>query len=233
MWSINRLIALAGLGALVLTSACATARPEVASGPGYAATPLDQFAIGRHEAPDQVALGVHPEGVTVSQREALAGFADRWRAAGAAYVTIQTPSDSDDPIGAKAFAEAAVSTLGVLGVPYERVRIIGYAAGKGSRPVVMASFTSTVAEVPDCSRVPWENLTATGANKPYARFGCAITANLAAQVADPSELGGGVAIAPADVARRMVVLDKYRDGKITSSDKNEQASGAVSTAVKP
>lgn len=233
MWSINRLTAMTGLGLMALTAGCATAPPQIAGQAAYVPTALDQYTIGRHEQPDQVALGVHIEGVSGSQREALAAFADRWRAAGAGYVTIQTPSDCDDPVGAKSFAEAAVSTLGVLGVPYDRVRMIGYAAGHGTKPVVMASFTSMVAEVPDCSRVPWENLTATRDNKPYARFGCAITANLAAQVADPSDLNGGVAVAPADVARRMVVFDKYRDGKITSSDKNEQASGAVSTAVKP
>ena len=233
MWSTNRFAFLIGMVALALTSACATPRHDIPGQAAYAATPLDQYTIGRHETPDQVALGVHSEGISPSQREALAAFADRWRTAGAGYVTVQTPSDCDDPVGAKAYAEAAVSTLGVMGVPYDRVRLIGYAPGPGAKPVVVASFTHSVADVPDCSRVPWENLTATRDNKPYNRFGCTVTANLAVQIADPSELAGGVPLAPADTARRMVVLDKYRDGKITSSEKNEQASGAVSTAVKP
>lgn len=232
MWSTNRLAFLAGCAGLIAVAGCATPGPTTVGQVANPATPLDQFTIGRHEAPDQVALAVHAEGVTGSQREALAAFADRWRASGAGFITIQTPSDSADPTAARAYAEAAVSTLGVLGVPYDRVRMIGYAGGPGARPVVMASFMSSAVDIPDCSRVPWDNLTATRDNRPYARFGCAVTANLAAQIADPADLAGGRPVASADVARRMVVLDRYRDGKVTSSDKNEQASGAVSTVVK-
>jgi pilus assembly protein CpaD len=146
---------------------------------------------------------------------------------------VQTPNDAADAPGARAYAEAAVSTLGVLGVPYDHVRMIGYAAGPQPKAVVLASFSRVVAEGPDCRSVPWENLTATKDNKPYNRFGCTLTANMAAQIADPSDLAGNTPLAPADSSRRMVVLAKYRDGKLTSSEKDEQASGSISSAVKP
>ena len=61
-------------------------------------------------------------------------------------------------------------------------------------------------------------------------FGCANTANIAALIANPADL-----IAPRDVrirrdaARRETVLTKYRQGQITSTPKDEQASGVVST----
>ncbi len=233
MWLIKRAGLLGGLSAMALLGACASERPMVAGSVADAATPLDQYRMGLSETPDQVGLAVHPEGVNAAQRQALAGLVDRWRANGAGMVTVQTPNDAADPTGARAYAEAAVSTLGVLGVPYERVRVIGYAAGPQAKPVVLAGYSRAVAEAPDCRNVPWENLTATKDNKPYNRFGCTLAANMALQLADPGDLRGDTPMAPADNARRAVVMAKYRDGKVTSSEKDEQASGAISNAVKP
>jgi len=234
MWLTKRLGLLGGMAALALVAGCAT-RPEapVIGREASPATPLDKYKIGLHEQPDQVGLAVHPEGISPAQREALAGFADRWRAAGGGMVTVQSPNDAPDAQGARAYAEAAVSTLGVLGVPYDHVRVIGYAAGPQPKAVVLASFSRVVVESPDCTSVPWENLTATKDNKPYNRFGCTLAANMAAQIADPADLYGNTPMAPADNSRRQVVIGKYRDGKVTSSDKDNQASGVVSSAVNP
>jgi pilus assembly protein CpaD len=233
MWLTKRLALTGGLAALILVTGCATPNAPVLGQRADPATPLDQYAMGVHEAPDQVGLAVHAEGVNAAQRQALLEFTDRWRASGSGWVTVQTPNDAADAPGARAYAEAAVSTLGVLGVPYDHVRMIGYAAGPQPKAVVLASFSRVVAEGPDCRSVPWENLTATKDNKPYNRFGCTLTANMAAQIADPSDLAGNTPLAPADSSRRMVVLAKYRDGKLTSSEKDEQASGSISSAVKP
>ncbi len=233
MSSIKTLNLLGGLVALGLLAGCASAPPPVTGLNEHPPTALDKFAIGLHEAPEQVALGVHLEGVSANQREALAGFADRWRAAGAGYITIQTPDDCADVQGAKSYAQSVTSTLGVMGVPYDHIRFIGYAGGgPNAKPVVLASFTHLVAEGPDCRDIPWENLSATKDNKPYNRFGCVIAANLAAQIADPADFAGNVPLAPADNTRRMVVLGKYRDGKTTSSEKDNQADGSVSQVVK-
>jgi pilus assembly protein CpaD len=232
MSSIKRLGLFGGLAAAVLLAGCASGRDAGVPIADVTATPLDRYAITTHETPDQVGLSVHADGVSGAQRQALAGFVDRWRASGGGLVTMQTPTDCPDAVGARAFAEAAVSTLGVLGVPYENVRVIGYAAGPQSKPVVLASFSRVVADVPDCRSIGWDNLTATKDNRPYTRFGCTVMANLAAQIADPSDLRGDTPMSPADNSRRTVVLNKYRDGKVTASDKDEQANGTVSQ-VKP
>jgi pilus assembly protein CpaD len=234
MSSTKRLALIGGLTALILTAGCATAPVTPTIGRRVdAPTPLDQYAAGIRETPEQVGLAVHPEGVTATQRQALVEFAERWRAAGSGMITVQTPNDAADAAGARAYAEAAISTLGVLGVPYDHVQVIGYAAGPQPKMVVLASFLRSGVEIPDCRSVPWENLTATRDNKPYNRFGCTLTANMAAQLADPSDLAGNTPLAPADNSRRMVVLGKYRDGKVTASDKDTQASGVVSSAVNP
>lgn len=232
MWSTKRLALSAAVGAALALGGCATSRAPTAGARLDAPTPLDQFAITTHETPDQVALAVHGEGVTAAQRQALAGLVERWRDAGGGMVTVQAPNDTADVPTARAYADAAVSTLGVLGVPYDQVRVVGYAAGPQARPVVLASFNRVVAEGPDCKHIPWGNLTATGSNQPNPRFGCVVTANLAAQIAYPEDLLGRAPTEPGDAARRATVLAKYRDGKITASEKDDNASGAVSQKVK-
>ena len=82
----------------------------------------------------------------------------------------------------------------------------------------------------DCNQ-SWENLAATGGNKTYENFGCAVTANLAAQVADPRDLDHHAAPTSTDASRKSVILDKYRQGKITSSDVDTSAKGTVSDAI--
>jgi len=77
----------------------------------------------------------------------------------------------------------------------------------------------------------WENLTATGANHTYQNFGCAVTANLAAQVADPRDLDHAAAATPPDAGRKSTVLDNYRQGKITSAQTDETAKANISDAI--
>ena len=49
-------------------------------------------------------------------------------------------------------------------------------------------------------------------NEGYPEFGCAVTANIAAQIADPADLLAPRASDAPDAQRRQVVLDKYRQG---------------------
>lgn len=229
----DRLTFIAAACGLAVLSGCASAPPKIEGARAFAQTPLDQYRITVKETPDEVALAVHADGVSAAQRDALATFAARWRAAGGGTLTIRTPSDAPDPAAARMYADGAISTLQVLGVPYEAIRSASYAQGPAEKVLVLASFESATAVAPDCKRVPWENLTATNSNAAMKRLGCTTTANLAAMLADPRDLKTDGSMGPADTSRRMNVLDKYRDGKITSSDKDEHASGAVSNAVKP
>ena len=55
--------------------------------------------------------------------------------------------------------------------------------------------------------------------------------NLAAMIANPSDLVGAQSMDPSDAGRRSVVLTKYRAGEKTSAERNTDARGAISTAV--
>ncbi len=230
MLSIKRLALCGCLFALASVAGCAST-PPAQSARVDAVTPLDQYRIKTHDAPDQLGLTVHAGGLSAAQHDALAEFAERWRSTGGALVTLQVPSDAPDPDAARSYVLAAESTLAVLGVPYDHVRTVTYVQGPAPKPLVLASFDTVVADAPDCNGVGWENLSATKNNTVYKRFGCTLVANLAAQIADPRDLRGQTALAPGDNSRRMKVIDNYRNGKVTASEKDTQASGAVSQSV--
>ncbi len=83
----------------------------------------------------------------------------------------------------------------------------------------------------ECNQT-WENLAATGKDDTYQNFGCAVTANLAAQIADPRDLTRPEAATPTDATRKSTVLDNYRQGKVTSSAADDNAKGTISDAIK-
>ena len=96
--------------------------------------------------------------------------------------------------------------------------------------IVTVNLVSYRAHHLDCNQT-WENLAATGGNQTYQNFGCAVTANLAAQVADPRDIDHPHAAAPVDDSRKSDILDKYRQGKITSAEVDQSAKGTVSDAI--
>jgi pilus assembly protein CpaD len=213
--------------ALVGLAACASTEPKTLA--TAAKLPTEHFSAQVTETPDQVALGVHAEGLSANQQAALTSFVGRWREAGGGVIVVQAPADAADANQARSMSYAVQSQLQALGVPSERIQLTAYNSGGGRAPV-LASFQRLTAQGPDCSG-GWDNLTSTNSNEPYKHFGCALTANMAVQIADPRDLVSPPGLAPADNTRRQVVLGKYREGKVTASDKDAQASGAVSTAV--
>ncbi len=195
-------------------------------------TPLDQHPVRLTEAPERLALGVHADGrLSAAQDAALADFAAGWReAVSPGSVVIEVPLNSASPGDPQRQADAAAARLEMMGVPHDQLSFGRYdAKGVAGAPVV-ARYEQVVAAAQGCDK-GWDNLVATGSNKPSARFGCAVNKNLAAMLVDPHDIARPRAMTPADAGRRAAVLDKYRSGQITSSAKDEQAAGAVSRTV--
>ena len=220
-------VLLAGACAASL-AACASARgpqkpPSLAS-----QLPTEQFAVKVTDAPERIAIAVHPNGLSANQRAALSDFVSRWRSDGGGTMTVSAPAASaaHPTVMLGRMVGVASAYLIQLGVPAERVRTAAYAAPSGEGPVLIA-YQRFQAKGPDCS-TSWDDLTATGKNTPYAHFGCAVTANIAAQVANPRDFLAPATETPADDSRREVILGKYRRGETTSSAKDDQANGKVS-----
>ncbi|MBU1346049.1 MAG: CpaD family pilus assembly protein [Alphaproteobacteria bacterium] len=216
--------ALIVVAAATLLSACAGA---AGTGPAPL-TPTSRFALQVEPGVERIALAVHETGLSSNQARALQDMVNRFAAEGAPVLVIEAPS-GDDP----AAADVAWRIHGALqasGVPAHQLQMASYYAPDPRAPVLVG-FETVQASVPRCG-TSWTNLGRTGANAGYANFGCAVTANLAAQIADPRDIVTPRAMTPGSAARRSVVLDNYRAGEQTSAPREPLVdSQRISNAV--
>jgi pilus assembly protein CpaD len=189
--------------------------------------PTEQFPIQVTDRPEQIALGLHGSGLSTTQMAALGQFVSEWRDDGGGAVILKAPNDGADPVMARRMEDQTAAYLVRLGVPRERLQIAGYVSGRAPGAPLLASYEKFEAKGPNCSG-GWKNLTSTNSNAVYDHFGCSVTANVAAQIANPRDLLAPAVVTPADNPRREVVLGKYRRGEVTSSAQDTQADGKVS-----
>jgi pilus assembly protein CpaD len=222
------LLAAAGL-AMTLLSACASSGdPQTAAlAPTETAQWNDRVHVDAH--PDEVLLALHAEGLSAAQNQALDGLVGRWLNTEAREIVVSAPTGGPSGEIAGRMAVSARQRLMAMGAPPAKVRIMGYDAAGAAGAPLKVGFLRYTAEIPKCGG--WENVTSTRNNGAYENFGCAVTANMAAQVANPEDLLGPRASTPIDSGRRATVLDKYRKGEVTSSAKDTQSDGAVSKAI--
>jgi pilus assembly protein CpaD len=216
------------IAALAL-GACATDDVANNSAP-QPLTPTEHFAIEVRQQPRELKLAPHPQGLSPTQVEALGDFVDRWTDGDGGPVTVHAPQNGGDAQATGHTVEDVRAFLVERGVAPGKVRVVGYDSGGDAQAPIVVGYEVFVARGPECGR-EWENLTATRNNTEYANFGCATTANMAAQIANPGDVLNPRALDPTDASRRQTVLDHYRKGEKTSSDKDDQANGAISTAV--
>jgi pilus assembly protein CpaD len=186
---------------------------------------INRVQIDAH--PDEVALVLHAE-LSPAQAQAVDALLDRWMAEEGREIVVSAPTGGADSELAGRMAVAVRQRLVALGAPAAHVRVIGYKAATPNAPLKVG-FVRFEAKVPQCGG--WENVAATRNNTAYENFGCAVTANMAAQVANPEDLLGPRGTTPADAGRRDTVIGKYRSGATSASAKEDQATGAVSKAV--
>jgi len=211
------------LAALCL-AACASA-PATDHAHADPLNPSAQFALKVAPGVDQIALALHAGGLSPAQVDALKALAERRRENGGRLVQLRLPGKADQALAARA-AVAVRDVLGAEGVPQAEVRTDVYDAPDPSAPLLV-SYGYAKAEVPLCGR-DWGDLTDTSDNAVYGNFGCAVTANMAVQIANPADIVHPRTEDGPDVERRMTVLDKYRAGKVTAADAPQNnANGAA------
>jgi len=220
------LSATAGLAALLALAGCSTG----ATGP-QPITPTEQFAIEVRQTPEELAIVPSAQGLSMQQASALQAFASRWRDGGGDPVTVRTPSGGD-PRVATAAAEATASALADFGVPPEMIRIESYdARGAGPHAPVLVGFNRYQAVGPRCAE-RWTHVDATFEARTSGAFGCATTANFAAQIANPRDLLAPAGETPADAARRQVALGRYRAGQPSHATRSNDERTSISDVAR-
>lgn len=223
------LATLVSVTALIGLSACATPaiKRVTAAEP---ATVLDTYKPRAFPTDAEIQLAVHAQGLSTTQAEALGQFASEWDVDQGGVITLRAPDGGPNAGAAFRTAEGARAFLVRQGVPEDQIVIAGYDARGLVDPNLLMTYTHYKAAIPVCGKT-WTNLANTMANEPNSNFGCAVSANISAQLANPGDLIRPRASTPADAGRRLTVLDLYRKGESTSSAKDENAKGTLSNAV--
>lgn len=190
-------------------------------------TPLSRYALQVEPGLDRIALAVHDQGLSANQHAALRDLAVRYGTSGAGSVRIESPA-GDDPVAVEQ-AYAVRAFLETAGVPGDRIQMAAYFAPDPRAPV-LAGFETIRASVPDCASEA-RNMGPRVSNQSSGGFGCAITANMAAQISDPRDILGARPMTPADSGRAAVVFDNYRRGQVSSTPQEPLVNGRISGAV--
>jgi pilus assembly protein CpaD len=153
-------------------------------------------------------------GMTAGQRVSLEGFFSDYDRSAAPPVSILVPVGAANDVAASHAGNDFASLAKANGVPESRILISSYQAPTPeiSAPVRVA-YTAMKAQTGKCGRWP-EDITNTVENKHYANFGCSYQNNLAAQIANPSDLLGPRKQTPIDAERRSIVIDDYRNAPV-------------------
>ena len=171
------------------------------------------------------------EKLGLQERQAVRAFALAYQDEGHGAVIISRPSNGPDDIAAMRASADARAIMLAEGIEQAWIAEGTYdGTGARSAPLIISyrTYNATVPGCPDLSSVDFAD---TSSNSALPSLGCAVAVNLAAMIADPSDLVGDQPMDPADLGRRSIVLSKYRLGEKTSSEKNDDASGAISSAV--
>lgn len=214
---------LLSLSAAALLAGCASTG---ATGPAPL-TPLSRYSLRVEPGLDRIALAVHDDGLSSNQISALNDLAGRYVASGMGRIHVQGPSGEDPSASRQTWAVRAA--LESAGVPASNIEVVGYDAPNPRAPV-LAGFETVRAVIPNCGAEP-RNMGGRFSNQSSLGLGCAINANMAAQIADPRDIVGARAMTAADPGRAAIVFDHYRKGEPSSAPQETLVQGAISQAV--
>lgn len=213
------------LGASVL-SACATDAPPALQ--AHALTPLDHYPLQAESRTDALHFKIHPKsGLSDNQRRALDQLARKasWNGGEAVDIAILT-ANTPDALRAGAVIRAYLNDHQVS------AKAVTQTTAEGQPADVVSLITREYRAVVTACNQAWENLAATRHNAAPQNLGCAVNANLAAQIDDPRDIAGPQAATPGDAGRRSIIIDKYRKGEVTSAAKDEAAKNNVAQVIK-
>lgn len=212
------------LGASAALGACTHTNQETVTG----SIPNDYrlrhpIVIQEANRATEVFVGSGRGGLTAAQRTDIAGLAEAWLREGTGAIVIDMPVHTPNARVATDSLREIRAILSAMGVPPHGIIVRSY---RPTDPRLFATirvnYPRITADAGPCGTWPEDlgpSIKNKGYldNKPYYNFGCSAQRNLAAMVANPSDLVQPRQEAPPYGARRVVVLDKYRKGESTAT----------------
>lgn len=228
------------LPALLALSAGLAALGACSSGPSGAVpahymhgTVLDQHQISVVKRTEflEVAIDGHSSELSNQDRARIRSFVDTYTRRGHGPLVLSMPQASANPQLAVAAAAEARAIAWELGVEYDEIAGTAHGAGSPvSEPLILA-YQIYDAIPPNCAQKSSVDFSNIDSNNHQPTLGCSVRTNLAAMIADPADLLGQRPLDRADLSRREVILEKFRQGESTASVRAAQESGAVATVI--
>jgi pilus assembly protein CpaD len=224
---------LLALAALTL-GACASKPAPVTAEGALLATRADLHNITVRSVDERLQLPVSAAEAepNPSSLRMASVFGAQFVSEGAGVLSIQIPRNSANAAAARALADRATEQIIAEGAPATAISLSYYEAGGQSEPDLVLSYARFQADGPECPSVGESDLAHSFGNRPWAAFGCARAANLAAMIADPADLKGPREAGPSDTARRQAALEKYREGGQIHSTRSTDERVTISDAVR-
>lgn len=208
-------VAVISLVAVALASGCAMQKRDhitVGSVPDDYRTNHPIVLQEREEALD-LPIGSNDTHLTPNQKSAIDGITSAYASGGSGPVTIMVPSGSANEAAASRMAREIEAHLRKRKVANGYILTEHYQAQSSEVAPIRLTYRSMVAQTGKCGRWP-DDILANPENKHYADFGCSYQNNLAAQIANPSDLLGPSGTGPIDAERRSTVIGDWRDGDV-------------------
>jgi pilus assembly protein CpaD len=173
-------------------------------------------------------------GLSAAQRTDVAGLAQSWVGEGTGTIIVDVPTNTSNARAAESAAHEAKAVLEAGGVPQNGIKLRHYTPSDSrTLATVRLIYPRMTAVAGPCGVWP-EDLGPSiknptyFENKSYYNFGCAYQRNMAAMVANPSDLVQPRAETPSYTARRTEGFDKYRKGAPTTTDYPEAEKAKLS-----
>jgi pilus assembly protein CpaD len=173
------------------------------------------LAEGEHTLDIPVASG--DVRLSIGMKDTVKGFAQNFVSSPAGVVQIQVPHGSYNSGAAQHLAGDIRRTLTANGIRADRILMSSYAASpNGDAAPIRLTYATTKAMTSPCGEWPADLSDNTFGNRNWYNFGCASQNNLAAQVANPTDLIAPRGMTPIDATQRAKVISDYRGEKTTN-----------------
>jgi len=240
----HRMPRLAGamLGLSVILGACTETTGSVATTPA-AQAPEDYrlrhpIAIQEAERSIVIFVGHARGGLSATQRADVIGLARTWVSEGTGAIVVDVPVNTPNAKAAESAFHEARALLAAGGVPPDGIKLHHYTPDDSrTLATVRLTYPRMAAVTGPCGTWPEDigpSVKDRGyfENKSYHNFGCAYQRNMAAMVANPSDLVQPRPETPAYTARRTEGFEKYRKGTTTATDYPEAEKAKLSDSGK-
>jgi pilus assembly protein CpaD len=182
----------------------------------------------------QVFVGTNRGGLTAPQRTDVTAFAQTWLNEGTGPIVVDMPVSTPNARSATQSLTDIQGVFSSVGIPARGVTVRRYTPADAREfATIRLNYPRVTADAGPCGLWP-EDLGPSfrnpiyQENRPYSNLGCAHQRNLAAMVANPSDLVQPRPESPSFTTRRATVLGKYSRGESTATQYPDTDKGKIS-----